>query len=173
MSKRHVVKLTAEERVELSELVRKNKAAAWKLQRARALLKCDQGPHGPGWSDARIVEAFGGTTRSLESWRKQAVERGPLSLLERKPQALRATMLDGEQEAQVTKLACSQPPAGQARWTLRLLSRRAVELEIVETLSHETVRRVLKKANSSRGGSRCGASLQSKTRRSSVRWSKC
>jgi hypothetical protein len=173
MSKRYVVKLTLEERSELSQLVRKNKAAAWKLHRARALLKCDQGPRGPGWSDARIVEAFGGTTRSLENWRKQAVERGPLSLLERKPQAVRATILDGEQEAQITKLACSQPPAGQARWTLRLLSRRAVELELVGTLSHETVRRVLKKANSSRGASRCGAFLPSKTRRSFARWSKC
>lgn len=173
MSKRYVLKLTVEERTELGELVRKNKAACWKLDRARALLKCDQGPHGPGWPDAQIVEAFGGTTRSLENWRKQAVERGPLSLLERKSQARRALTLDGEQEAQITKLACSQPPAGQARWTLRLLSRRAVELEIVEALSHETVRRVLKKANSSRGESRCGASLPSKTRRSSVRWSKC
>ena len=172
MSKRYVVKLTAEERTELGELVRKNKAASWKLDRARALLKCDQGPRGPGWPDAQIVEAFGGTTRSLENWRKQAVERGPLSLLERKPQATRAATLDGEQEAQLTKLACSQPPAGQTRWTLRLLSRRAVELEIVEALSHETVRRVLKKANSSRGGSKCGASLPTRTRRSSARWSK-
>ena len=162
-----------DERSELGELVRKNKAAAWKLARARAVLKCDQGPHGPGWSDARIVDAFGGTTRSLENWRKQAVERGPLSLLERKPQAIRATTLDGEQEAQVTKLACSQPPAGQARWTLRLLSRRVVELEIVAAVSHETVRRVLKKVNSSRGASRCGASLPSKTQRSSARWSEC
>jgi hypothetical protein len=137
------------------------------------LLKCDQGSQGPGWPDARIVAAFGGTTRSLENWRKQAVELGPLSLLERKPQGARATALDGEQEARVTKLACSQPPAGQARWTLRLLSRRAVELEIVETLSHETVRRVLKKASSSRGESKCGASLPKKTRRSSAKWSKC
>jgi hypothetical protein len=173
MSKVYVVKLTAEERAELRELVRKNKAASWKLDRARALLKCDQGPHGPGWPDARIVEAFGGTTRSLENWRKQAVESGPLSLLERKPQAKRATTIDGEQEAQLTKLACSQPPEGQARWSLRLLSRQAVELEIVEAVSHESVRRVLKKANLSRGGSRCGASRPSRTRRSSARWNKC
>jgi hypothetical protein len=173
MSKRHVVKLTAEERSELAELVRRKKAAAWKLLRAEALLKCDQGPHGPGWPDARIVEAFGGTTRSLENWRKQAVESGPLSLLERKPQSAHATTVDGEQEAQLTKLACSQPPEGCAQWSLRLLSRRAVELEIVETLSHETVRRILNKASSSRGENRCGASRPSKTRRSSARWSKC
>jgi hypothetical protein len=173
MSKHYVVKLTVEERAELGEIVRRKKAAAWKIQRAQALLKCDQGRGGPNWPDARIAEAFGCTTRSLENWRKQAVEQGPLSLLERKPQAARATRLDGEQEAQVTKLACSQPPAGQARWTLRLLSRRAVELEIVDAVSHETVRRVLKKANSSRGGSRCGASPRSKTRRSSARWSRC
>lgn len=173
MSKRYLVQLTAEERTELVELVRKKKAAAWKIQRAQALLKCDQGSGGPAWPDARIAEAFGCTTRSLENWRKQAVEAGPLSLLERKPQAVRARRLDGEQEARVTKLACSAPPAGQARWTLRLLSRRAVELDVVEALSHETVRRVLKKARSNRGGSRCGASLPSKTRRSSARWSAC
>jgi hypothetical protein len=173
MTKRYVVKLTTEERAALGELVRKKKAAAWKIQRAQALLKCDQGSGGPDWPDARIAEAFGCTTRSLENWRKQAVEAGPLSLLERKLQTARATRLDGEQEAQVTKLACSAPPAGQARWTLRLLSRRAVELEIVETLSHETVRRALKKARSSRGGSRCGAFLPTRTRRSSATWNKC
>jgi hypothetical protein len=95
-----------------------------------------------------------------------------LSLLERKPQTARATKVDGEQEAQLTKLACSQPPEGFARWSLRLLSQRAVELEIVEAASYETVRRLLKKASSSRGENRCGASRPSTTRRSFVRWSK-
>ena len=148
MSKKYVVKLTSEERSELRSVVKKGTAAAWKVQRAQALLKCDQGADGPAWPDARIAEAFGCTSRSLENWRKHAVESGPLSLLERKPQELRARRLDGEQEAKLTKLACSQPPAGQARWTLRLLSRRAVELEIVEEpISHETVRQVLKKVS--------------------------
>ena len=173
MSKKYLIKLTPEERTELAEVFRRKGGAAWKVQRAQALLKCDCGPSGTAWADARIAEAFGCTTRSLENWRKQAVESGPLSLLERKPTPGRTPALDGEQEARLTRLACSQPPTGQARWTLRLLSRRAVELEIVEAISHETVRRVLKKASSSRGGSRCGVSLRSRTRPSCARWSRC
>lgn len=146
MSKLYVVKLTDEERLELSAVVRKGVAAAWKRQRAAALLKCDAGPKGPGWPDQRIAEAFGCTTRSLENWRKQAVELGPLSLLERKPMPRRMGKLDGENEARLTKLACTSPPEGYGRWSLRLLSEQLVELEVVETVSHETVRRALKKA---------------------------
>lgn len=146
MCKLHVVKLTDDERSELSGIVRKGVAAAWKRQRAEALLKCDAGPKGPGWSDRRIAEAFGCTTRSLESWRKRAVESGPLSLLERKPMRPRVGKLDGESEARLTKLACSTPPEGYGRWSLRLLSDRLVELEVVDAVSHETVRRALKKA---------------------------
>jgi hypothetical protein len=148
MAKKYVLKLTDEERTELDRLVRKGKVAGWKLQRAQALLKCDQGPDGPAWTDGRIAEAYGVTTRSLESWRKQAVERGPLSLLERKPRLRPAVApkLDGEREARLTALACSQPPKGRGRWSLRLLAERLVELEVVEAISHETVRRALKKA---------------------------
>jgi transposase-like protein len=148
MAKKYVLKLTDEERTELDRLVRKGKVAGWKLQRAQALLKCDQGPDGPAWTDGRIAEAYGVTTRSLESWRKQAVERGPLSLLERKPRLRPAVApkLDGEREARLTALACSQPPKGRGRWSLRLLAGRLVELEVVAAISHETVRRALKKA---------------------------
>jgi transposase-like protein len=147
MAKKYIVKLTADERSELEQMVRKGKAAGWKLQRAHALLRCDQGPEGPAWPDERVAEAHGVTTRSLESWRKQAVERGPLSLLERKPRATSplTAKLDGEKEARLTALACSQPPKGYARWSLRLLAERLVELEIVEAISHETVRRAMKK----------------------------
>lgn len=145
MAKLYVLKLTPEERVELERLVRRGKTAAWKLQRAQALLKCDQGVDGPGWTDAEIAEAFGCTTRSLESWRKQAVEQGPLSLLERKPRAAAVPKLDGEKEAQLVRLACSKAPTGRNRWTLRLLAGRLVELNIVESISHETVRRAMKK----------------------------
>jgi homeodomain-containing protein len=145
MPKLYVLKLTAGERVELERLVRRGKTAAWKLQRAQALLKCDQGVDGPGWTDAEIAEAFGCTTRSLESWRMQAVEQGPLSLLERKPRAPVVPKLDGEKEAQLVRLACSKAPAGRNRWTLRLLAGRLVELNIVESISHETVRRAMKK----------------------------
>ena len=98
------VKLTADERAELGQLVRKGKAAGWKLTRARALLKCDESEQGPGWSDARIAEALDVTTRSLEKWRKQAVERGPLSLLERKKRDRSMDRkLDGAGEAQLVK----------------------------------------------------------------------
>jgi transposase len=147
MTKKYVVKLTTEERAELVGVVRKGKAASWKIQRAQALLKCDQGDRGAGWSDSEIAEAFGCTKRSLENWRKQAVEEGPLSLLERKPLAPRILKLQGEKEARLTKLACSKAPPGYARWSLRLLATRVVELKMVETVSHETVRRALKKAN--------------------------
>lgn len=173
MPKKYVLKLTEDERGELEQVVKRGKSAAWKVQRAQALLKCDQGPAGPGWADEPIAEAFDCTPRSLESWRKQAVECGPLSLLERKPRVVAPPKLDGDKEAQLVTLACSQPPQGRARWTLRLLAERLVELEIVDAISHETVRRAMKKTPCSRGGSRCGAFPPSKTRLSSARWSKC
>jgi len=147
VAKKYVLKLTQEERGELELLVRKGKTAGWKVQRAQALLKCDQGPAGPGWTDEQIAAAYDCTTRSLESWRKQAVEQGPLSLLERKPRSCPSTppKLDGEKEARLVALACSKAPLGHARWNLRLLAGRLVELEVVDSISHETVRRVLKK----------------------------
>lgn len=147
MPKKYVLKLTAEERDELQRLVRKGRVAGWKVQRAQALLHCDQASDGPAWTDERIAEAFGVTTRSLESWRKQAVERGPLSLLERKPRITPAVTpkLDGERQARLTALACSKAPDGYARWSLRLLAQRLVELEVVESISYETVRRAMKK----------------------------
>jgi len=154
VAKKYVLKLTAEERTELEQLLKKGKAAGWKLQRAQALLQCDQGLQGPAWTDELAAAAYGCSTRSLESWRQQAVESGPLSLLVRKPRLTPAVtpVLDGEQQARLTALACSQPPAGHARWTLRLLAERLVELEVVEAICHETVRRALKKVTSSRGG---------------------
>jgi hypothetical protein len=147
--KKYVVKLTPEEREELSRITRSRRVAGWKVQRAHAMLKCDQGPAGPGWSDEKVADAFGCTTRSLESWRKQVVEGGLASLLERKPRDKPARMpkLDGEKVARLTKLACSQSPKGHNRWTLRLLAEKLVELEIVDSISYETVRRGLKKTS--------------------------
>src|SRR6266487_5485986 len=131
-TKKYVLKLSEDERQTLEELLRKGRACGWKLLRAQALLKCDQGRRGPAWSDARSSEAFGCTRRSLENWRKQAVEQGPLSLLERKTSsAPRTPKLDGEAEARLTALACSKAPPGYARWSLRLLADHLVILEIV------------------------------------------
>jgi hypothetical protein len=143
---KHRVKLTADERGELDQLVRRGRAAGWKLRRAQALLKCDEGDHGPGWADAQIAEAFEVTTRSLENWRKQAVERGPLSLLARQPQdRSKHRKLDGAGEAWLVRLACSTPPEGRGRWSLRLLADQLVALEVVDSIGHECVRQTLQK----------------------------
>jgi transposase-like protein len=145
------IKLTAEERISF-EGVSKGKRgklniAKWKVQRATAMLKCDESKQGPGWSDERIAETCGVTVRSVENWRKQAYERGPLSLLERAKRLTPPTspILDGEKEAVLTKLACSTAPDGRSRWTLQLLADKLIELEIVETISTNTVGRVQKK----------------------------
>lgn len=143
---KHRVKLTADERRELQQLVRAGRAAGWKLRRAQALLKCDEGEGGPAWADERIAQAFDVTTRSLENWRRQAVERGPLSLLERQAQDRSMfRKLDGAGEARLVKLACSKPPDGRSHWSLRLLADELVALEVVDSIGHECVRQTLKK----------------------------
>jgi len=145
--KKYCVHLNPEERIELEQLTRKNKAARWKVNRAQALLQCDQSPNGPAWSDELISQAYGMSIQSIENWRKQAVLQGPLSLLKRKPRLHPPVhpKFDGEQEARLIALACSQPPSGYGSWSLRLLAEQAVALEIVESVSYETVRQVLKK----------------------------
>ena len=143
---KHRVKLTADERQALERLVREGRSAGWKLRRAQALLKCDEGDGGAGWPDAKIAEAFDVTTRSLENWRKRAAERGPMSLLQRKAQdRSRQRKLDGAGEARLVQLACSPPPEGQSRWSLRLLADQLVALEVVDTIGHECVRQTLQK----------------------------
>lgn len=153
MSNRKIyrIKLTDEERATFTQVAKgkrgKLKIAAWKVQRANAMLKCDESEQGPAWPDKEIAQAFGATTRSMESWRKQAADRGPLSLLERKQRTTPPTprILDGEKEAQLTKIACSTPPGGRSRWTLQLLADKLVALEIVDSISADTVGRVQKK----------------------------
>ena len=144
--KTYRVKLTESERQTLATLVRQGRVPGWKLQRARALLKCDEGAGGPGWPDVKIAEALDLTTRSLENWRKQAVERGPLSLLKRKPRDREnQRKLNGADEARLVQLACSTPPAGYSRWSLRMLASKLVALEVVNSIGHECVRQTLKK----------------------------
>lgn len=149
MSVKHVLKLSLEERQELLEVSKGSRGrqviAGWKVARAKALLKCDQGEWGPGWTDRRIAEALDVTERSIHNWRKRAVEEGPEAALSREPVARRPQKVDGKLEAEITRLACSTPPEGRSEWTLRLLADRVVELELVDSLSHETVRRTLKK----------------------------
>jgi len=151
--KKYIVKLTEDERADLERVASgkkgKQNIAAWKVVRAKVLLKCDQGPLGPHWTDERLAAAFDVSVRCLEKWRHRAVEEGPLAVLERKPRLTPPTppKLDGESEAQLTKLACSVPPQGRSRWTLRLLAEQLVELEVVDSICHETVRQVLKKVS--------------------------
>ena len=143
--KKYVVTLTAEERRMLQALIRAGKASALKLARARVLLKADTA--GPDWPDQRIAEALEVGTTTVARVRQRFVERGVAAALERQKQARpsRERKLDGRAEAQLIALACSAPPAKRAAWTLQLLADRLVELRVVDSVSDETVRRVLKK----------------------------
>src|ERR671926_1588719 len=146
MAKRYRVTLTAEERDELGRMISRGKAAARKLAHARVLLQADASEGGPGWTDAAIAEAVRVSVRTIERVRQRFVEEGlEAALLPRPSPRVYARKLDGEREAKLVALACSGPPEGKKRWTLRLLAERIVELEIVPELSHETVRQTLKK----------------------------
>jgi transposase len=151
--KKYLVTLTAEERDRLTALVSAGKRSALTITRARILLKADQADGGPAWEDARIAEALDCGLRTVERVRQRFVERGLDPALGRKEQdrPSRPRKLDGRAEARLIALACSAPPQGRKEWTMRLLADQLVELEVVDSVSDETVRRVLKKTNSSRG----------------------
>jgi hypothetical protein len=152
MQKRYVVTLTEGQREALQRLVAAGTAPARKLTHARILLKADQGPGGPGWVDAAIVEAVEVSQPTVSRVRKQFVAEGLEATLNRRaPRRRYLRKLDGEQEAHLIALTCGEPPAGHARWSMRLLAAKLVELEIVEAVSYQTVRRVLKKTSSSPG----------------------
>ena len=145
MLKKYVVRLSDAERTVLEDVVKKLRGTGQKVRRAQVLLEADA--DGPGWTDARIAEAFGCRTKTVENIRRHLVERGFEPTLNgvrpQKPPVPK--LLDGEQEAKVIALRLGPPPTGYANWTLRLLARRVVELEIAGSVSHETVRRTLKK----------------------------
>jgi transposase len=146
MKRRYLVKLSAAEREQLRELVDKGKAAAYRRRNAQILLKADEGKAGPAWPDNRIAEAFEVHRTTVERLRKRCVEQGLTAALEReKRRRERSRVLDGKSEARLIALACQQPPEGRVRWTLHLLAERLVELNMVESISHESVRQVLKK----------------------------
>ena len=145
MQKKYVVRLTDEERTELQAVVRKLNGTSQKVKRAQILLKADV--DGPDWTDREISRAFDCRVQTVEDVRRRLVERGFSETLNGPKRIHKPTpnILDGRQEAQVIATRLGNPPKGYANWTLRLLARKLVELEIVESVSYETVRRVLKK----------------------------
>jgi transposase len=151
--KKYRVTLTADERDHLTTLIAAGKAAAQKLAHARILLKADQADGGPGWTDDRIADAVEVSVATVERVRQRFVEHGLEAALTRKPQdrPSRDRKLDGRAEARLIALACSAPPGGRMRWTLKLLADRLVELEVVDAVCPETVRQTLQKTTSSRG----------------------
>jgi transposase len=145
--KKYVVRLTEEQRAALEALVKKGRTAAYRMRHANILLKADA--DGPAWSDPQIAEAFGCHIGTVENVRQRFVEGGLAGALDRKKRDRppRTPKLDGEGEARLIALACSSPPDGRDRWTLKLLAQRLVELEVVDTISAQTVRRNLKKTS--------------------------
>ena len=148
MAKRYRVTLTAEERGGLESLIRKGKADARKLAHARVLLQVDEADGGPGGIDRDVAAALDLSVRTVERVRRRFVEEGLESALPPKPsKRVYARVLDGAQEAKLIALACSRPPEGKRRWTLRLLAEQVVELGYAGSVSHETVRRTLQKTS--------------------------
>jgi DNA-binding transcriptional ArsR family regulator len=148
MNKKFPVILSEIERDELKRLIAAGTAPARKLTHARILLKADQGSEGPGWVDEMVAEAVEVSQPTISRVRKQYFEEGLEAAINRRPPNREYhRKLDGHQEARLVALACSEPPEGQARWSLRLLADRMVELEVVDDLSYQTVRRTLKKTN--------------------------
>ncbi len=148
MKKKYIVTLAEAERRMLQEMLSHGRAAARKLTRARILLKADAGEDGAGWGDEAIAQALEAGRATVERVRKAFVEEGLEAALERrKPRRQYDRSLDGDAEAHLIALACQKPPEGRGRWTLRLLAERMVELEYVEQVSYQTVRRTLKKMN--------------------------
>jgi hypothetical protein len=145
MRKKYVVRLTDEERAELEQVIKKLKGTSQKVKRAQVLLKADA--DGANWTDERIAEAFTCQVQTVEKIRQRLVERGFRETLEgaKRERPPTEKLLSGDQEARVIALRLGSPPQGYANWTLRLLARQVVALEIVDSISHETVRRTLKK----------------------------
>ena len=166
--KTYVVRLCGEERQQLETLVRKGKSPARRLLKARILLKADVSEAGEGWSDSRIIEALDASPSMVYRVRKQLVEEGLEAVLSRKQRATPAVppIFDGEKEAKLIALACSKPPQGRARWSLRLLENKVVELGIVDRASDSTIGRTLKKTLSNPIADSNGSSRRRPTARS-------
>ena len=144
-NKKYIVRLTEEERRELRAMVKKGRVAAYKIKHANILLKADV--DGPAWTDVRIAEAFGYHPRTVENVRRRIVMQGLDTAIARKKQdhPSRERKLDGEGEARLVTIACSEAPDGRDRWTLQLMADELVRLSVVDSISDQTVRRTLKK----------------------------
>lgn len=152
MDRKYTVELSDAEREQLEKLVSAGRERARTLTRARILLKTDSSAAGARWTYAQICEAFDVTQVTVSKVRKAYAEQGLEAAIQRKkPDRAYLPRLDGKAEAYLVALTCGEPPNGQARWTLRLLQEKMVELEIVESVSHETVRKTLKKMSLSLG----------------------
>lgn len=171
MAKKYVVRLCEAERTELSGLVKRGKVAAYKRLHAQILLHADVGEGREGWADTYISQACSVSVRTVERVRQRWVEQGLEAALNRAPPSRqRGRKLDGEGEAHLVALLCSDPPEGRNRWTLHLLADQLVELRQVESISHECVRQALKKTNLNLGKKKNGASPLKPTPSSSVPW---
>ncbi len=151
-AKQYRIRLSSDEREMLTELVNKGSGAAGRLRRARILMMADENQEGGGFKDADIAKALGAHQRTVERIRETCVEQGiEAALNHTRPTTRRAPLLDGAAEARLVQLACSEPPDGRESWSMQLLADKLIELEVVETVSRETVRSTLKKTNLSRG----------------------
>jgi hypothetical protein len=155
--KTYRVELTEADRSWLLEFIGRGAAPAREQTRARVLLKADEGPEGPAWPDDRIADALELSVGGTKGIRRRFAERGLKGGVKRKtPDREYERKLGGKQEAQLVQLACSEAPEGHSQWSLRLLADRLVELRVVDSISHETVRQTLKKTDSSRIGAANG-----------------
>lgn len=151
-AKRYRIRLSSDERETLSEQVNKGSGAAGRMRRARILLMADENQAGGGFKDAAIAKALGAHQRTVERVRETCVEQGLAAALNHtRPTPRRAPLLDGAAEARLVHLACSEPPDGRESWSMQLLANKLIELEVVESVSRETVRTTLKKTTLSRG----------------------
>lgn len=172
MQKKYVVRLTDAEREILNGLVKKQRVSSQKVLRARVVLKADA--DGPNWTDREIANAFDCRTKTVENIRERFVTEGFEITIQGKPKRrARGKILDGAQEAKIIALRLGQPPKGFANWTLRLLAEQAVALEIVESVSHETLRGTLKKTTSRKRRSSIGSFRRKPMPNSPRAWKKC
>ena len=147
--KKYIVRLSREERSTLKKLLTSGRGSGRMFTRVRILLKADQSNEGPAWSDEKISESFDVTVQTIERVRRELVEEGLEAVLSRHPytQKVSRKKIDGDVEAHLIALCCSDPPGGRVRWTLRLLADKVVELGYIDSISYEAIRQTLKKTN--------------------------